>query len=83
MLYVHLYSVMKKYLNRNGNSGVLAYEIGIDFIRIKFIDGTIYRYTARSTGRNNLGQMIALAKSGRGLSTFISQFIKSNFAEKE
>jgi len=32
------------------NSGVLAYDIGKDRIKIKFLDGTVYLYTNQSAG---------------------------------
>ena len=33
---------MERYQNLGGNSGVVAYEIGQDFIRVQFSDGSIY-----------------------------------------
>jgi hypothetical protein len=71
------------YKNINGNSGVSAYETGIDFIRIKFRSGSVYKYTFESTGVDEVEQMKMLAESGEGLSTFINKYVKKNYAEKE
>jgi hypothetical protein len=35
---------MQSYKNLSGNSGVLAYESGNDYIKVKFHDGSIYLY---------------------------------------
>lgn len=74
---------MEKYSNINGNSGVIAYDLGHDFIRVKFINNSIYLYTVESAGRENINQMKSLAKKGLGLSTFISQFINCHYAKRE
>jgi hypothetical protein len=34
---------MEKYINRSGTSGVSAYEIGLDYIRVRFSSGDIYK----------------------------------------
>ena len=73
---------MKPYSNKNGNSGVIAYESGKGFIDIAFIGGDIYRYTNASAGKTAIDRMIELAKAGEGLSTYISQHVKDKYAEK-
>ncbi len=65
--------MMVPYLNLSGDSGVVAYAIGSDFIRVRFRNGGIYRYSDASAGKLVIDQMKARAKAGRGLSTFISQ----------
>ncbi|HSI94934.1 MAG: hypothetical protein ACAH09_01505 [Methylophilaceae bacterium] len=71
-----------RYGNRARNSGVIAYEIKRDFIRVKFVDGSTYTYTYRSAGRENIERMKVLARSGRGLSGYISTHVKDRFSEK-
>lgn len=71
-----------RYGNKAGNSGVIAYEIKRDFIRVKFVDGSTYTYTYRSAGRENIERMKILARSGRGLSGYISTHVKDRFSEK-
>jgi hypothetical protein len=74
--------MLTRYGNRAGNSGVVAYEIRPDGIRVKFIDGRICTYTYRSAGRGNVERMKLLARSGRGLSGFISTYVKDRYAAR-
>ena len=74
--------MMMRYGNRSGNSGVIAYEIKRDRIRVKFVDGAIYTYTYRSAGRGNIECMKTLARSGKGLSGFISTHVKDRYSAK-
>lgn len=73
---------MVTYKNLNNNSGVAAYALGKDSIKIRFKEGPVYLYTNKVTGSNNIRQMKKLAKEGRGLSTFISTVVKNKYAEK-
>lgn len=70
---------MKKYKNLSGKSGVLAYEPGTDYIKIKFTDGSVYLYTYKSAGKNLIEKMKQLAIEGKGLSTYISRVVKDKF----
>jgi hypothetical protein len=74
--------MLARYGNRAGNSGVVAYEIRRDSIRVKFLDGRIYTYTYHSAGRENVERMKLLARSGKGLSGFISTHVRDRFAAK-
>ena len=74
---------MERYKNLNGNSGIVAYEIGEDFVRVKFSSGGIYLYTNESAGKNNLYQMKKLAVGGRGLNSFINRYVKYKYAIRE
>lgn len=73
---------MERYLNRSGDTGVSAYEIGVDSIRVQFNDGWTYLYDNRSAGAANIETMKRLAVDGQGLSTFISRHVKKAYAEK-
>lgn len=64
---------MHRYANRHGNSGVEAFEVTADGLRVRFRSGDIYTYTAASTGRAAVNRMVQLARQGKGLSTYISQ----------
>jgi hypothetical protein len=64
---------MRPYMNLSGNSGVLEYDVGPEFIEVRFRGGASYVYSYRGVGRENVERMKALAGAGRGLSTFISQ----------
>ncbi len=63
---------MERYENKGGNSGVSAYEIGDDFILIKFSRNTkIYRYSYRIAGQTHVENLKQLAQNGRGLNAYI------------
>ena len=64
---------MKRYRNLSGNSGVVAYAGGTDFVEVMFRSGDVYRYSHRSAGKESVEAMKLLAVSGRGLSTFIAK----------
>lgn len=71
---------MEQYKNISGNSGVSAYECGVDYIDVKFISSErIYRYSYLSAGAENIEHMKALAINGKGLSTFISKTVRNLF----
>ena len=63
---------MKPYKNLNGNSGVTAYEIGADYVAIRFKADVTYWYTFASTGERHVVQMKKLAEAGRGLAGYIA-----------
>lgn len=73
---------MHRYRNKSGESGVVAYELDKDSITLQFTGGDRYLYTERSTGAENIAMMQELAREGRGLSTFVSQHIRSRYARK-
>ncbi len=73
---------MQRYSNYSGNSGVTGYEIGSNFIDIQFQDGAVYRYTYNSAGASYVEQMKQLAVNGKGLSSFISRYVKNNYAAR-
>jgi hypothetical protein len=73
---------MTPYLRLSGDSGVLAYRIEAQAIRVKFADGKIYIYTYASTGRVHVERMKLLAQAGRGLSTYISKYVRDAYAER-
>jgi hypothetical protein len=73
---------MEKYKNLSGNSGVLAFETGEDYIKVKFKEGPIYTYDYTSTGRIRVEKMKLLALKGKGLSTYISRKVKNDYSNK-
>lgn len=70
---------MKAYKNISGNSGVLAYDIGKTFVRVKFTGGHIYTYSYKSAGKKYIEEMKLLAEKGEGLAGFISKYIKDQY----
>ncbi|UGQ48203.1 hypothetical protein [Massilia endophytica] len=73
---------MHRYRNLEGHSGVLLYEIHPEAITVRFAGGFEYDYTYASTGRARVETMKALATAGRGLSTFISRYVREAYAAK-
>ena len=74
---------MERYRNLGGDSGVIAYEIGDDSIRVMFSKGSVYLYTDASAGSHNIREMKRLARSGQGLNSFISTTVRKKYARKE
>jgi hypothetical protein len=76
---------MRRYPNFSGDSGVDAYELGADFIKIRFRRGVVYWYTKASVGARHMAALKRLAKRGWGLATYISQHpdVSGGYARKE
>jgi hypothetical protein len=72
---------MMRYLNLTGQSNVIGYDIGIDYIKVYFA-GSIrpYTYSYASAGRANVETMKRLAHSGSGLNSFINRCVKYSYA---
>ena len=66
---------MQPYLNLSGDSGVIAYEIGVDCIIVQFHGGKTYRYSYGRAGQHHVERMKERAAAGRGLCTYISQHV--------
>lgn len=74
---------MKTYKNLSGNLGVVAYEIGRSFIKIKFEgESGIYTYDYKRPCRHQVEAMKTLAVKEQGLSTYISKEVGTNFSSK-
>ena len=58
-------------------------QTGNDYVRVKFSDGSIYRYTNGSAGSHNIKAMKRLARQGQGLNAFINTTVRKNYARKE
>ena len=74
--------MLTPYGNRSGNSGVTAYEMLDDGIRVRFVDGEIYTYTVKSAGREHVERMQKLARAGEGLSGYIATHVRHRYASK-
>lgn len=73
---------MVRYIDRDGDSGILAYEIGSHWILVQFKDGSVYEYTDVSAGRAQLAVMKRLAQSGDGLNRFINLHAKKGYSRR-
>ena len=69
---------MESYRNIGRDSGVSTYEIGTDYIKVKF-SGTsrTYTYSYRKAGSYHVETMKRLAQSGKGLNSYINKHVKN------
>ena len=72
---------MKTYKNLSGNSGIKAYQISQQSIRIAFSDGSVYLYNYGSNGKRAVEIMKGLAEQGIGLTTYINREIRDQYAK--
>lgn len=70
---------MERYANRSRQSGVSAYEIGLNYIRIRFTSGSIYQYSYRKAGQYHVDNMKRLAIQGSGLNSYINNNVKFKY----
>jgi hypothetical protein len=65
---------MTPYSSKNGKgSGIVAYEIGPDYIIVQTHGYRYYRYSYRSAGKENVESMKKCALESKGLSSYISR----------
>lgn len=74
---------MERYSDFDRDSGVVAYEAGPDFIRVRFSTGAIYLYTYSSAGSHHIEQMKSLATRGDGLNAYINDYASKLYERKE
>lgn len=68
---------MERYKNRD--SGVKAYQIGTDYILVKFDSFKTYKYSYKKAGRFKVEKMKTLAVKGKGLNSYINRFAKYSY----
>ena len=73
---------MERYKNLGRDSGISAYEIGNDSIKIQFSSGAVYLYTYSSAGRANIEEMKSLAVAGKGLNSYIMHNVREKYESK-
>ena len=65
---------MTPYKSTSGKAyGVVSYEIGNDFIKVRFLNARTYHYPVSLNGQAIISKMKSLAMASRGLSTFIAR----------
>ena len=74
---------MQRYRNYSGTSGIRSFEIGEDFIVLKWAGDELFRYTYTSVGKENVEVMKQLAIKGSHLNAFINRHpeIKKGFVK--
>lgn len=69
---------MERYSNRSGNSPVSHYQINESSITVWFNGSTrAYTYSYSRAGRANVETMKGLARSGAGLSAYITRNVRN------
>ena len=71
---------MERYANPG--SGIRAYEVEGNSIVLEFADGGLYLYDEHVPGAEHVAAMARLARSGRGLNTYVNQHIRKRFARR-
>ncbi|MEK7194183.1 MAG: hypothetical protein AAB660_00645 [Patescibacteria group bacterium] len=79
---------MEIYKNLSGRETIEGYEIGEDFIVVKFTDPSnsgfhTYKYTEQSAGEENIERMKERAEEGDGLSDFIRMNVRKLYESRE
>jgi len=64
---------MQKYNDIDKDSNVDEFEIGEDYIAVKFFDGSSYTYTDASAGSQHIEEMKKLANANDGLNAYINK----------
>lgn len=74
---------MERYRNSSGTSGVYGFEIGNDYIRVKFTGNSkIYQYSHQGkAGRYHVENMKSLARNGSGLNAYIKNYANKLYDE--
>ena len=76
---------MIPYANLDGDSSIVGYDLGTDFIWVYFETkkyAVKYRYNYTKPGQVHVSAMQKLAVSGSGLNGYIDEHVKYNYAEK-
>jgi hypothetical protein len=78
---------MDTYANLGGNSSVTSFaidsdETGAPSIIVAFTDGSSYLYDSHSPGESVVQRMIALARRGQGLNSYITRHVRKAYAAK-
>ena len=69
---------MEIYRNVGGDSGISAYEIGANYVSVKFNNtGKVYTYSYGRAGKSHVDQMKILAERGSGLNSYIMRNVKN------
>lgn len=71
------------YADPDGDSSVDSYQIGSDYVRVRFTDGSIYLYTFASAGQSDVERMKQLVRSGDGLNSFIMSNARDDYESKQ
>jgi hypothetical protein len=73
----------RRYKNKSGRGGVREYEVARSHILLWFgSDPATCRYDETKPGRRHVEAMKRLAEKGEGLTTYVNQHVRGNYARK-
>lgn len=71
---------MEHYANHSGNSPITHFEINLQSINVWFKGGKDYAYSYQGkAGKNRVDEMKELARSGSGLSAYITRNVRFDY----
>src|SRR5258708_4443652 len=73
---------MESYRDHSGSAGIAAYEIREEAIVLRFKEGGTYLYDWHKPGWQHVEAMKLRAKAGRGLTSYVNQHVRENYAER-
>lgn len=74
---------MERYKGQDDHSsGVRAYELLPDGIKLQFQDYRSYLYDYEKPGKHHVEEMKRLAQAGSGLTTYINQHVRKNYKKQ-
>jgi len=66
--------LQQPYRNQGGNSQILSYETGNEFLKVEFAEtGAVFKFSYRTAGKRHVDEMKRLAQSGEGLDKYICE----------
>ena len=67
-------------MNKNGDSGVIGYDIGHNYIEVWFHNSAkSYKYSYAKAGASHVENMKALAANGVGLNSYINRYVRFKY----
>jgi hypothetical protein len=73
---------LQPYRGLSGSSGVKAYGQHGDSLALQFQDKKVYLYDRTRPGVRHVAAMKKLSPTGRGLTTYVNQHVRSNYVKK-
>jgi hypothetical protein len=73
---------MQRYADHSRHSGIAAFELGEDYLDVRFTSGEVLHYTTRRPGARDVQHMKELALRGEGLAAYINRHIGVRYESK-
>lgn len=73
---------MQPYTDRGGDTTVIGFEDGDDFIRIQYLDGAILEFRVGEVSAAHVMNLRQLAQLGEGLQSYLSRHVPTRLARR-